>query len=199
MGRRNIVKFSTLALLPVAAVFLISCSQRTLSVFFDLPPEKPASAAKPTPAKAQAKSHAEQAQTEEMRAAERPEIESTLVWDQAVKQLPQFNSKPDWVQALQTGIVKPRASIEDNKNPDALVFKYDFYYPGPSAQYDAFFPHSSHTEWLGCDSCHPKIFRTRGVKVTMSDLYAGKYCAVCHGSVAFGLTECTRCHTAMGK
>ena len=53
---------------------------------------------------------------------------------------------------------------------------------------------------LVCKDCHnPEIFpkmKQGGVKITMNDLYAGKYCGRCHdGKRAFKiLGNCTRCH-----
>jgi c(7)-type cytochrome triheme protein len=56
------------------------------------------------------------------------------------------------------------------------------------------------TAGLTCSDCHnPEIFpkmKQGTVKITMSDLYAGKYCGKCHdGKKAFLIKEnCTRCH-----
>lgn len=53
---------------------------------------------------------------------------------------------------------------------------------------------------LTCSDCHnPNMFpkMKRGtVKITMNDLYAGKYCGRCHnGKKAFLIkSNCTRCH-----
>ena len=59
------------------------------------------------------------------------------------------------------------------------------------------FSHKKHSIWNGCELCHPEIF---GVKkgetiYTMQDLFNGKYCGSCHGSVAFPNDDCQRCHT----
>ncbi|MDA8429455.1 MAG: cytochrome c3 family protein [Geobacteraceae bacterium] len=53
---------------------------------------------------------------------------------------------------------------------------------------------------LTCSDCHnPVMFpkmKQGTVKITMNDLYAGKYCGRCHnGKKAFLIKEnCTRCH-----
>lgn len=53
---------------------------------------------------------------------------------------------------------------------------------------------------LTCSDCHnPEIFpkmKQGTVKITMDDLYAGKYCGRCHnGKKAFLVKDnCTRCH-----
>ena len=52
---------------------------------------------------------------------------------------------------------------------------------------------------LACSDCHnPEVFpkmKQGTVKITMKDLYAGKYCGRCHnGQKAFRIDDCTRCH-----
>jgi c(7)-type cytochrome triheme protein len=103
----------------------------------------------------------------------------------------------DWVEALEQGIIRPREAIGGPRRGTTAFFKFDFFLPGPDPSYDAFFPHSAHTEWLSCESCHPKIFRVRGTEITMDEVFGGEYCGKCHGTVAFGLDACARCHTAM--
>lgn len=58
------------------------------------------------------------------------------------------------------------------------------------------FSHKKHTAWNGCELCHPDIFMVKAgsTKYSMEDVFAGKYCGVCHGSVAFPATDCQRCH-----
>ena len=58
------------------------------------------------------------------------------------------------------------------------------------------FPHSTHTEWLGCNSCHDELFAMKigETKFTMVDILNEKACGVCHGKVAFPLNDCFRCH-----
>jgi c(7)-type cytochrome triheme protein len=57
---------------------------------------------------------------------------------------------------------------------------------------------------LTCSDCHnPLIFpkmKKGSIKITMSDLYAGKYCGRCHnGRKAFQILDnCTRCHHKKG-
>jgi c(7)-type cytochrome triheme protein len=59
------------------------------------------------------------------------------------------------------------------------------------------FPHLQHTLWLDCSNCHDKIFKqqTGATKISMQKILQGEQCGVCHGAVAFPLTECTRCHS----
>lgn len=57
---------------------------------------------------------------------------------------------------------------------------------------------------LTCSDCHnPEVFpkmKMGTVKITMADLYAGKYCGRCHdGKKAFMIKDnCTRCHHKPG-
>jgi len=49
-----------------------------------------------------------------------------------------------------------------------------------------------------CTDCHPKIFKMKkgADKITMKDIYAGKFCGTCHnGKIAFNAkTGCMKCH-----
>jgi c(7)-type cytochrome triheme protein len=58
------------------------------------------------------------------------------------------------------------------------------------------FSHKKHAVWNGCELCHPEIFGvTKSAnKYSMSDIFEGRYCGVCHGSVAFPSLDCQRCH-----
>jgi c(7)-type cytochrome triheme protein len=58
------------------------------------------------------------------------------------------------------------------------------------------FPHESHTQWLACENCHESIFVAKkgGNPMTMTDIFLGKYCGVCHDKVAFSTYACERCH-----
>ncbi len=70
--------------------------------------------------------------------------------------------------------------------------------PGPDTTFDARFPHSTHTEWLACATCHPRIFPYRNTPVTMGDVFTGRFCGECHGKVSFPVASgCERCHTRL--
>jgi len=99
-----------------------------------------------------------------------------------------------WVKALELGQINPRSSLR----PDTKVQTYDK---------DALlnlkggmpvvrFPHGIHTKWLDCSNCHDHLFKKeRGAtKISMFLILQGEQCGVCHGAVAFPLTECGRCH-----
>jgi c(7)-type cytochrome triheme protein len=59
------------------------------------------------------------------------------------------------------------------------------------------FPHKAHTEILDCSNCHDAIFvpKKGGNPMSMAEIMLGQKCGVCHGSVAFPVTECKRCHS----
>lgn len=196
-------------LLPLFLV--VSCSDETLSLFFDITPptaqEKAAEAAAKqaeVQAKAATTKTGEPAVVEEE--GERPAIEAILDWAQASEMLPKDDmDEVDWMAALRQGVIKPRAEMSGPGKPDGKLFKFDFYFAGPDPESDAFFPHSSHTEWLTCESCHPAIFPYRDIGlagsenygITMDQVFEGEYCGKCHGTVAFALDSCDRCHTKM--
>ena len=198
-------------LLPLFLV--VSCSDETLSLFFDItPPTAQEKAAEAAAKQAEAKAAAAQAAAQAGGLAvaeeegERPEIEGILDWEQASEMLPKDDiDEVDWMAALREGVIKPRAQIMGQGDPQARVFKFDFYFAGPDPESDAFFPHSSHTEWLTCESCHPAIFPYRDLGlagsedygITMDQVFEGEYCGKCHGTVAFVLDSCNRCHSEM--
>ncbi len=190
---------------------LSSCSDRTLSLFFDIPPPTPEELAAE---RAEAEAAAEQAKAEETEAPapaveetapaepeERPAIESVHDWKQVWEMLPKDKKgrkgKINWTQAVREGLIKPRETIDGSPRPFPFVFKYDFFIPAEEKGFEVYFPHSTHTEWLDCQSCHPRIFPTRNIAMTKKDLKKGKYCGVCHakkGGTAFWLRSCNRCH-----
>ena len=196
---------STVLLFALFFSGVSACSDETLDFFFDVPPPTPEETAEAERQRQQeaasrsaARGRAGGGFAFEEEAGERPAIESVETWDQAAEMLPKddFN-EPDWVAALEQKVVKPRRSLGPARGPAPMVFGFDFYLQGPDPAMDAFFPHSVHTEWLGCDSCHPKIFPVRGTEMTMDEIFAGEYCGRCHGVVAFALDNCVRCHTGM--
>ncbi len=54
-----------------------------------------------------------------------------------------------------------------------------------------------------CSDCHPKVFKMKkgADKITMKDIYAGKYCGTCHnGQKAFNAKgNCKKCHQKKRK
>lgn len=105
----------------------------------------------------------------------------------------------NWEQAEQLGLIKPVDFIEGvsiKKSP--LATQKDFSLGSKIEGIpDIIFSHKKHTIWNGCEVCHPEIFigmKKGADKYTMVDLFQGKYCGVCHDTVAFPQTDCQRCH-----
>ena len=129
-------------------------------------------------------------------------IEKARGWEEASLILPTKDEAPDWTAALVKGVITPRPGIE----PDAKeqpIFSSDVVRT-PSEEMGGellkvVFPHSVHTAWLKCESCHPEPFQMKAgaTPISMEEIHEGKYCGVCHGTVAFPRTSCNRCHTAM--
>lgn len=142
----------------------------------------------------------------------RPEIEKLKSWEEVLGVLPKdLVGGPDWVKALKDGVIAPRRKIPVDPDVITAPFTLDTVVPAtvpdnngtldlnieivpPKAPfYKVVFPHSSHTMWLNCSSCHPGIVAQRGSG--MGKILAGEYCGRCHGKVSFEpLTSCARCH-----
>ena len=100
-----------------------------------------------------------------------------------------------WVQAIESGAINPRTNLFESTqvrvlDQDLIVAKYGSM---PAVK----FPHRAHTLWLDCANCHPKPFidKAGANKLSMSAILNGEQCGLCHGAVAFPLTECNRCHS----
>lgn len=103
-------------------------------------------------------------------------------------------NKVDWVRSLQEGLIEPRASLRDDREPvirdTTILMRNTLDMPY------VLFPHKPHTEWMSCETCHESIFVSQvdANPVSMSKILEGEYCGLCHGAVSFPLTECNRCH-----
>ena len=190
------------ALFVFAGLALVSCSPAARSLFFDIPEPGPEPVAGPETtdqagAQQQPPGSAPGLQTSPQHLADveenRPPIEAALTWEEALEQLPKDDmGQPDWVAALRDGVIMPRAMDSDDRR--AELFKLDFFLKGPNPMFDAYFPHSSHLQWTGCDSCHPAVFKYKDNEISMAAINQGQYCGTCHGKVAFSLKQCKRCH-----
>lgn len=196
------------ALVVFTALFLAACSHKSLALFFDVPPPKPETVT----ADAEEPAAEDSAQLSgdagivrgfglhpADRTVNRPAIEDAETWEQALAMMPTSptskKGEPDWSEALRQGIVEPRALEPSDRMGE--FFKLDFFIKAKKAKFDAWFPHSSHLAWMGCESCHPAVFKYADNEMTMKAMRGGEACGVCHGSVAFTLKDCKRCHTQM--
>lgn len=104
-------------------------------------------------------------------------------------------NKVNWVEAIRKGQIKPRSSLQGEVNrrehDTDIVMKNTLDRPY------VLFPHKAHNEWMSCEMCHESLFRSvlDGNAISMAKILEGEHCGVCHGAVAFPLTECDRCHS----
>ncbi len=108
-----------------------------------------------------------------------------------------FGNRVDWVAALNNGDIAPRY---DRMDPDAkpIIMDLNIVREVKGSMPDVVYPHKQHTEWLDCSNCHPAIFLPqKGANpMSMAGILLGKQCGVCHGKVAFPVSDCRRCHSA---
>ncbi len=102
----------------------------------------------------------------------------------------------DWVESLRRNLIAPVRYLQEETVQ--LPFDKLLMLRSEMARIpQAIFPHRLHTEWVGCDSCHPAIFNIKA-KTTrnfrMGAILHGEFCGVCHLRVAFPMTDCGRCH-----
>ena len=104
-------------------------------------------------------------------------------------------NKVNWIKALENGYIRPRSEL--NRNAPVRILETDIILNKTGSIPRVRFPHKAHTQWLDCENCHEKIFRSKAgaTPITMGKILEGEYCGVCHGAVAFPLTECSRCHS----
>ena len=108
----------------------------------------------------------------------------------------------DWEKAIDNGQISPVDYIEGISLEGLDLAKVDDLTIGAKIEGmpDIIFSHEKHTVWNGCEVCHPDIFmgvRQGTTTYSMIDLFQGKYCGVCHDTVAFPQTDCKRCHTKL--
>lgn len=121
---------------------------------------------------------------------------------EALSKLPPdaVGNRTRWVKALEQGLIAPRANILPGTT--IRVLDKDVIMPRTAEMPMVLFPHRQHTEWLDCSNCHEKLFKSKAgatTAVNMFQILQGEYCGVCHGAVAFPLTECKRCHSVERK
>lgn len=103
---------------------------------------------------------------------------------------------PDWMSALRSGAIAPRAGL----SPSDKMYTFDLnvIMTNTKEMPNVLFPHLSHTQWLDCSNCHPNPFvpKAGANPVSMSEIFRGKYCGMCHDRVAFiTFFACDRCHS----
>ncbi|MHB8845446.1 MAG: c(7)-type cytochrome triheme domain-containing protein [Nitrospirota bacterium] len=117
-----------------------------------------------------------------------------------LKELPKakYGDEINWVRALKKGFIAPKQSLIDpdfEQIPFEKILRLEPEWKMINTR--ALFPHKKHTEWLDCADCHPDIFniQKKGTKhFRMDYINDGKFCGVCHLTVAFPIQDCKRCH-----
>ena len=106
-------------------------------------------------------------------------------------------NKINWVKAMDEGKFKPKASLQGDEQMISIDMDVKMVLK-ESVMPDVVYPHKAHTQILGCDNCHPNIFKQQAGAnpTTMNKIYGGEYCGVCHGRVAFPFEDCFRCHSS---
>lgn len=100
-----------------------------------------------------------------------------------------------WMEALDRGHIQPRTKIQPETNVKLRTTEVLLKNTGEMPMVR--FPHRQHTAWLDCSNCHDHLFeQTAGkTRINMMLILQGEKCGLCHGAVAFPLTECLRCHS----
>ena len=112
--------------------------------------------------------------------------------------LPRANAgnRVNWVAALEEKRIAPRWDRADPK-ATGLVLDFNIVREVKGSMPDVVYPHKQHTEWLDCSNCHPAIFipQKGANQISMASILLGEKCGVCHGKVAFPVSECRLCHS----
>ena len=111
-----------------------------------------------------------------------------------------FGNGIDWEKAEEQGLIKPVDFLPGVSFKIASLSNQKEFAIGPKVEGipEIIFSHKQHTNWNGCEVCHPDLFvgiKKGATKYSMMEIFEGKFCGACHITVAFPLTDCTRCHT----
>ena len=110
-----------------------------------------------------------------------------------------FGNGVNWERAELLGLIRPGDYLEgvSIRKPAMPVPKDLSLKPQQVAMPEIIFSHQKHAVWNGCAVCHPDPFvgvAKGATKYSMVEIFEGKYCGVCHGTVAFPNIDCQRCH-----
>jgi c(7)-type cytochrome triheme protein len=122
-------------------------------------------------------------------------------WEDVVRLLPKDQmGNPDWGRALQEKVIDPRPGVApDAAASDVLALDVEIASKSDPA-FGVTFSHEKHGQWLACRNCHTDRFAMTAGATPMSaeEVHSGRYCAACHGKVAFDVTTgCPLCHLRM--
>jgi len=101
-----------------------------------------------------------------------------------------------WNEAIDANAIAPRNSLGEQTMPP-IVLDLNIVREVKGSMPDVVYPHKQHTQWLDCANCHPAIFipQKGANQISMASILLGEKCGVCHGKVAFPVSECRRCHS----
>lgn len=102
----------------------------------------------------------------------------------------------DWVKSLNDDLIRPRFD-RDDPAVKPMVMDLNIVREVKGSMPDVVYPHKQHTQWLDCSNCHPAIFipQKGANQISMAAILLGQKCGVCHGKVAFPISDCRRCHS----
>lgn len=105
-------------------------------------------------------------------------------------------NRVNWVEAIAQKKINPRYDRNDPK-AEPIVMDLNIVREVKGSMPDVVYPHKQHTEWLDCSNCHPAIFvpQKGANQISMAAILLGEKCGVCHGKVAFPVSECRNCHS----
>ena len=117
---------------------------------------------------------------------------------EGLSQLPAHESgnRVLWAKALDRGAINPRRAKTPSET-QVQVLDMDVLMDLNGNMPIVRFPHRIHTQWLACNNCHEDLFKSQigANKIRMYQILQGEQCGLCHGSVAFPLTQCPFCHS----
>lgn len=107
-----------------------------------------------------------------------------------------FGNRVDWVKTLSQQIINPRASLED-PTEEMEIMELNVVRVPVGSMPKVVYPHDRHTAWLACENCHEDIFimEAGANDISMELILRGEKCGVCHGKVAFPISQCRKCHS----
>ena len=103
----------------------------------------------------------------------------------------------DWTKSLNKQQINPLFDYQDaSKKAQPMSLNIVMEVKGSTP--DVVFPHDIHTELLDCSVCHPQVFvpQKGANRISMAEIMLGQKCGICHGSVAFPVSDCKACHAA---
>lgn len=186
----------------VAGVLLLAWAASEAGAFLRPVPDLPRPASRPEPTSRPAPAAPAVRGSEEQRDQNRyydlanPDFRALQKANEALTGFPvDRQGNVDWMAALANGRIKPLADLRGQSEIQPLDL--DVVMTNTKEMPYVRFPHRSHTLWLDCSNCHPAIFEPKAGanRITMADIFRGRYCGVCHDRVAFvTFFSCDRCH-----